>query len=158
MPKDATPTMTVVDRVMAGDAHQVWDVLSDGWLFPVWVVGATHMRDVDDTWPAPGAQLHHEVGAWPMSLSDTTQVIESDPGRRLVLRARAWPVGEAVIEITVEPHPDGASVQLAEGTSRGPAYLFDNPLQRKILKARNVETLRRLAAIVENRKQPSYQR
>src|SRR5436305_10536712 len=140
MPKDATPAMPVVDRGMAGDAHQVWDVLSDGWLFPVWVVGATHMRDVDDTWPAPGAQLHHEVGAGPMSLSDTTQVIESDPGRRLVLRARAWPVGEAVIEITVEPHPDGTFVRLAEGTSRGPAYLLDNPLQRKILKARNVET------------------
>jgi uncharacterized protein YndB with AHSA1/START domain len=158
MPKDGKPTMTVVDRVMAGDAQQVWDVLSDGWLFPVWVVGATHMRDVDDSWPEAGAELHPEVGAWPMSLSDTTQVVESEPKQRLVLRARAWPVGEALIEITLEAHRDGTLVRMAEGTSRGPAYLLDNPLQRKVLKARNVETLRRLAAIVENRKQPSYQR
>jgi uncharacterized protein YndB with AHSA1/START domain len=158
MPKDGTPTMTVVDRVMAGDAQQVWDVLADGWLFPVWVVGATHMRDVDASWPEPGAQLHHEVGAWPMSLSDTTQVVECEPMRRLVLRARAWPAGEALIEITTEPHPDGTFVRMAEGTSRGPAYLLDNPLQRRVLKARNVETLRRLAAIVENRKKPSNQR
>lgn len=158
MPKDAAPTMTTVDRVVGGDPRHVWEVLSDGWLFPVWVVGATHMRNVDGTWPEPGAKLHHEVGAWPVSLSDTTQVLESEPERRLVLRARAWPVGEAVIEITLEVHPDGTRVELSEGTSRGPAYLLDNPLQRKILKARNVETLRRLAAIVENRKQPSDQR
>jgi uncharacterized protein YndB with AHSA1/START domain len=158
MSKHGTPTMTVVDRVMAGDAQQVWDVLSDGWLFPVWVVGATHMRDVDASWPEPGAQLHHEVGAWPMSLSDTTEVVEREPMRRLVLRARAWPVGEALIEITTEPHEDGTLVRMAEGTSGGPAYLLDNPLQRKILKARNIEALRRLAAIVENRKKPTNQR
>jgi hypothetical protein len=93
-----------------------------------------------------------------MSLSDTTEVVAADPERRLVLKARAWPVGEACIEITLEKQPDGTRVQLAEGTSRGPAYLLDNPIQRKILQARNVETLRRLAAIVENRKQPSAQR
>jgi len=33
-------------------AEQVWDVLGDGWLYPLWVVGASRIRDVDDGWPA----------------------------------------------------------------------------------------------------------
>ena len=35
-------------------AKQVWDVLGDGWLYPLWVVGASRIRDVDDGWPAEG--------------------------------------------------------------------------------------------------------
>jgi uncharacterized protein YndB with AHSA1/START domain len=144
-------TMPIVDRVMSAPPEQVWDVLADGWLYPVWVVGATHMRDVDEHWPAAGARLHHQVGAWPLALSDTTRVLESDEPRRLVLEARAWPTGEARIEITVEPHAEGSLVRLAEGASAGPARVLDNPLQRRVLRARNVESLSRLAAIVENR-------
>jgi hypothetical protein len=35
---------------------QVFAVLRDGWTYPVWVVGASRMRDVDDGWPAPGTR------------------------------------------------------------------------------------------------------
>jgi len=143
--------MSTVERVLGGNPDQVWDVLSDGWLYPVWVVGATHMRDVDDNWPAEGAQLHHQVGAWPLMLADTTQVAHAEPPRRLVLQARAWPAGAARIEMTIEPHPEGALVRLAEAPARGPARWLDNPLFRKILVARNNESLFRLASIVEHR-------
>jgi uncharacterized protein YndB with AHSA1/START domain len=143
--------MTNVERVIKAGPDQVWHVLSDGWLYPVWVVGATHMRDVDETWPGEGARLHHQVGAWPVMITDTTQAVRAEPPRRLVLQARAWPAGSARIEITIEAHPDGARVQLAEAPARGPARWLDNPLLRKILAARNNESLVRLAAIVEHR-------
>ena len=57
--------MSVNTRVINATPAQVWEVLSDGWLYPLWVVGATRMRDVDDTWPLTGAKLHHSVGVWP---------------------------------------------------------------------------------------------
>lgn len=144
--------LSTVDRVISGDPDQVWEVLSDGWLYPVWVVGATHMRDVDDNWPGEGARLHHQVGAWPLLLADTTKVAAAEPARRLVLQARAWPVGAARIEIVIEPHPDGALVRMAEAPARGIARWLDNRLLRRFLIARNTECLMRLAAIVEHRR------
>ena len=33
-----------VSRVVQATPEQVWDVLADGWVYPVWVVGATRMR------------------------------------------------------------------------------------------------------------------
>ena len=82
-------------RVLATTPDRVWDVLADGWLYPLWVVGATRMREVDDGWPAPGTRLHHSVGVWPVVINDDTEVLECDPGKRLVLRAKGWPPGEA---------------------------------------------------------------
>lgn len=144
--------MSTVERVISASPDQVWEVLSDGWLYPVWVVGATHMRDVDDDWPAADAQLHHQVGAWPLLIADTTQVAHAEPARRLVLQARAWPFGAARIDMTLEPHSDGSLVRMAEAPVRGAARWLDNPVFRKLLIARNNECLVRLAAIVENRR------
>ena len=80
----------------------VWAVLADGWLYPLWVVGATRMRDVDASWPEPDTRLHHSVGAWPLVIDDETRVLECDPGRRLLLRARGWPMGQADVEVSLE--------------------------------------------------------
>ena len=143
--------MTVVEREIAATPHEVFDVLTDGWLLPTWVVGATHIRDVDDAWPAPQSRVHHQVGAWPFMISDTTAVVKCEPPRELVLQARAWPVGEARIELTVEAHNGGSIVRMAEAPSHGSARILDNPLQRRLLVARNRECLARLAAIAENR-------
>ncbi len=68
-------------RLMDATPEQVWKVLSDGWLYPLWVVGATRMRDVDEGWPAVGTRLHHSVGSWPLMLDDTTEVLESARAR-----------------------------------------------------------------------------
>ena len=50
-PIDATP-------------EQVFSVLADGWLYPSWVVGASRIRAVDDSWPSPGAELHFTCATW----------------------------------------------------------------------------------------------
>ena len=85
--------MSRTTRVVKASPDQVWEVLADGWLYPLWVVGASRMREVDDTWPAPGSRLHHSVGVWPALIDDTTVVVAVTPGRLLSLRARGWPAG-----------------------------------------------------------------
>ena len=87
--------MTRNERTIRALPDQVWDVLSDGWLYPVWVVGATRMRDVDGNWPEVGSCLHHSAGVWPLVVSDSTEVLENRPGSVLRMRARGWPIGEA---------------------------------------------------------------
>ena len=77
--------------------EQVFAVLADGWLYPSWVVGASRIRGVHETWPGEGAELHHSFGVWPVLINDKTVLLEWDPPRRAVLRAHGWPIGEAQV-------------------------------------------------------------
>ena len=143
--------MSTNSRKVAATPEQVWAVLADGWLYPLWVVGASRMREVDDTWPEPGACLHHSVGSWPLLVDDTTEVLECTPGSFLRLRARAWPGGEA--EVGISLHATGAETEIVmtEDAVTGPGRLVPKPLRDLPLTWRNVEALRRLAFVVERR-------
>lgn len=138
-------------RLVHATPEQVWAVLADGWLYPLWVVGASRMRDVDDHWPAVGAQLHHSVGSWPLLLDDTTEVLECTPGSLIRLRARAWPAGEAEVVIRLEASGTDTEVVIHEDAVSGPGRLVPKPLRDVQLAWRNVETLRRLAYVAERR-------
>jgi hypothetical protein len=138
-------------RWFACSTDQVWDVLSDGWLYPLWVVGASRIRDVDDGWPAEGRKLHHSFGVWPLVIDDTTEVIEIQPDQRIVLEARGWPVGTARVEITVQQDGNGSLVSIAEDVSSGPGQLVPQPIRVAAMDIRNKETLRRLAYLAEGR-------
>jgi len=131
---------------------KVWAVLSDGWLYPLWVVGASRMREVDDAWPAVGSRLHHSFGTWPVLIDDNTEVLDSDPGRFLRLRARGWPMGEAEVAITIAPSGPYSLVEISEEAVSGPGALVPKLVETPMIKWRNSETLRRLALISENRK------
>jgi uncharacterized protein YndB with AHSA1/START domain len=145
--------MSTTTRVMQATPDQVWAVLSDGWLYPLWVVGATRMRDVDDLWPDPGARLHHSVGTWPLTLDDITEVEECVAGSRLVLQAHAWPAGRAKVTITLRPQGAETEVVMEEHASAGPGAMVPKAMQDPLLMWRNVESLRRLAFLVERRQQ-----
>jgi hypothetical protein len=140
-----------VQRRLNSSPEHVFAVLRDGWTYPVWVVGASRMRSVDEGWPAPGTKLHHSFGVWPLLLNDTTEVLELDPGHRLVLEAGGWPIGNARVEITVEAAADGSLVSMAEDVSDGPARLVPQPVRVAGIDVRNRETLRRLALLAEGR-------
>lgn len=127
----------------------VFDVLSDGWLYPTWVVGAARIRKVDAEWPAEGSSIHHSVGSWPLLIDDTTTVLKFVPDEVLVLKARAWPGGEADVVIEVEPRPGGCQVSIYEDAVAGPGSWVPGPLRHAALKWRNTETLRRLAFLAE---------
>ena len=138
-------------RVIDATPEQVWAVLADGWLYPMWVVGATRMRNVDDNWPAERSQLHHSAGVWPAALDDETEVIASDPPSELRLRASGWPLGKAEVAISLTPAESGTTVSIEERATEGPGALVPRVVHDPLITWRNTETLRRLAFIVEGR-------
>lgn len=144
---------TVTHRIEA-PPDDVFTTLSDAWQLPLWVVGAVHIRAVEKDWPAPGAKMYHQVGGWPLTVSDSTQVLEIEAPTRLVLQGRAWPLGEARIELLLESDGDGSLVHMREAPTHGPPRLLDNPLLRRVLAARNRESLMRLAVLAERRHEP----
>ncbi|MBA2532302.1 MAG: SRPBCC family protein [Nocardioidaceae bacterium] len=143
--------MSSTTRTIHATPSQVWDVLADGWLYPVWVVGASRMREVEDTWPATGSKLHHSVGAWPLLIDDNTEVTQSEPGHVLALRGRGWPAGEVDVVIRLRAVGADTEVVIDEDAAAGPGLLIPKPLRALTLGWRNVETLRRLAYIAERR-------
>jgi uncharacterized protein YndB with AHSA1/START domain len=143
--------MSTRSRTIKATPERVWSVLADGWLYPLFVVGASRMRDVDDGWPAVGTRLHHSVGTWPLLIDDTTEVLEIEPDRRLVLLARGWPAGEAHVEFVLEQTGDETLVTIHEDATAGPGLLMPKPLRDVQLNLRNEETLQRLAYVVEGR-------
>ncbi|MEP6853421.1 MAG: SRPBCC family protein [bacterium] len=140
-----------VSRLIAGSPAKVWEVLSDGWLYTGWVVGAAHIRDVESGWPAAGTRLHHSVGGWPFLVSDYTTSLEAVPEQRLRLKARAWPFGEAEVRVELEPEGSGTTVSMFEKPTAGPGKWLHNPLQQRVLVARNKEALARLDSLVTRR-------
>jgi uncharacterized protein YndB with AHSA1/START domain len=130
---------------------QVWAVLSDGWLYASWVVGASRIRDVDADWPNEGAKIHHSVGAWPLLLDDETKVISSEPNTHLRLLARTRPLGEAIVDIDLTEPPDGAGTQIhmREDAINGVGKIVPSSVRQRALVPRNRESLRRLGYLAE---------
>jgi hypothetical protein len=144
-------SMSTYRRTIRASPDQVWSVLADGWLYPLFVVGASRMRDVDATWPEEGASIHHSVGSWPVLIDDATTVLACHPPTVLKLRARAWPTGEASVTFRLEPRGPETEVVIEEDVSGGPARLIPPFVRHPLLSWRNRETLRRLAFVVEGR-------
>ncbi|MCG8916543.1 SRPBCC family protein [Actinokineospora sp. PR83] len=144
--------MAEVTRDVDAPVSQVWDVIADGWSYAGWVVGASHIRKVDAGWPALGTRIHHSVGAWPVTIDDTTEVVRVDQGRMIELTARAWPTGEALVRLELEPQgPARTRMRMVEQARSGPARLLPKPVQDALLKPRNVEALSRLSDLVLRR-------
>ena len=140
-----------VQGYVAAPVDVAWAVLADGWGYASWVVGTTKIRSVEREWPAEGARLHHAVGSWPLVLKDETEVLVCEPGERLRMQARGWPVGEATIEIRLSPHRVGTFVRMDERPSAGPGRWVNNPLAELGLRWRLTETLDRFSRLAAGR-------
>jgi hypothetical protein len=147
--------MAVVTQHVLATPQEVFEILADGWRYPVWVVGASHVRAVETDWPAVGTRIHHSSGSWPLLLKDETRVEACDPPHHLVLLARGRPWGEARVDLRLTEQDGGTLVTLREEPVSGPGKWAHNPLTEALLKARNVETLARLAAMAERRSEPA---
>jgi hypothetical protein len=129
----------------------VWAVLEDAWSYGMWVVGAARIRDVEMHWPQVGSKIHHSVGAWPVLLSDHTEVERMEPNELLQLRVKAWPTGEGRVTLTIKPSGEGETeVAMEEQAISGPATLLPKPAQDFMLDMRNKEALLRLSYIAEH--------
>jgi uncharacterized protein YndB with AHSA1/START domain len=144
--------VTEVSRVVDAPPDAVFAVLADGWSYAGWVVGSSHIRDVDEGWPAVGTRIHHSVGPWPLHIQDVTTVRDVEPGLSLSLEAQGWPLGTAAVGLTLVPHGDGKTqVRMTEHIIRGPGKLLPAVLQALIVKPRNKESLARLADVATGR-------
>jgi uncharacterized protein YndB with AHSA1/START domain len=145
--------ITVSHEIAAGP-EDVFAVLADGWSYAGWVVGNSHVRDVDPGWPRVGTRIHHSAGAWPLQVEDTTEVVSVEPDRFLELDARLWLLGAATIRFTLTPFyvGFGTEVRMEEETVRGPTRLIPMAVQGMVLRARNRESLARLGDLAVGRR------
>lgn len=141
-----------ISREVDASVQEVWDVLADGWLYPLWVVGAARMRNVDHGWPEVGTRLHHSVGNWPFLLDDKTEVLEVREPTMLRLKTHGWPAGAAEVILDVEDLGGGRSrVSIREDAVDGPGSKVPKPVRQLGIGPRNRETMRRLALLTEGR-------
>jgi uncharacterized protein YndB with AHSA1/START domain len=131
--------------------EQVWAVLAEPKHYPDWVVGASAIRDADPGFPAPGTRFHHRVGFGPLKIDDHSEAVEAEPPRRLKLRAKARPLGTAFVTLVLEPTARGTHVTMYEEPADLLSRVVYNPITDLLLHGRNVESLRRLKALVEAR-------
>jgi hypothetical protein len=142
-------------KIVDATPEQILAVLGDGWNYADWVVGAVHIRAVDATWPSVGSRVHHKVGMWPLTIADATEVLDYDPVGHMTLKARAWPAGEARVDLTWQPTSSGRTrVVMTEQFTKGPALALRNKVNDLLLNRRNVEALDRLADLTRRYRAP----
>lgn len=130
--------------------NEVFAVLADADQYPRWVVGAAGIRDQDEEFPAAGSRFHHEVGPWPLNVRDYTEVLEVEGPHRLVLKAKARPLGTARIELELQESEGGTELSMEEVPGdRATSLVLSNPLADTALRVRNAEALARLKRLVE---------
>lgn len=141
--------MTENERLVRAGVENVFAILTDGWSYAGWVVGASRVRAVDAGWPEPGRNIHHSVGTWPLVIDDTTTALEYEPLSRLKLKVRVWPAGAGEVEFQATESPGGCRLVMLEQVTSGVAAMLPSSVNDAILRARNAETLRRLALLAE---------
>lgn len=140
--------MAVNEITVAAPAQAVWDVLADPAAYAGWVVGTKQIRDADEGFPAPGTRLYHTVGAGPLTLSDSTRVVQSEAPTLLVLDARLGPLGAARVQIELFEQNGSTRVVLVEDGSRGPNRILSRAGDL-VLRGRNRWSLDRLKELAE---------
>jgi uncharacterized protein YndB with AHSA1/START domain len=125
---------------------RVWAVLADGGRYAEWVIGAQEAA-ADESWPAEGAVLEHRSGLGPVGVEDETTVVETEPPRLLVLRARLGPFGEVEIRLELTAVDGGTKVTMDEAATSGALDIL--PGSDLALTARNALALRRLKRLAE---------
>jgi uncharacterized protein YndB with AHSA1/START domain len=134
---------------IAASPDEVFAVLANSENYGDWVVGSDTIRDADATWPRVGSRFHHRIGFGPFKINDHTEVIEVDAPHRLIMHARARPLGTARISILLRHHDGGTRVTMIESAGDHLSRLILNPVTDPLVHLRTVEALRRLKRIVE---------
>ncbi|MET9268169.1 SRPBCC family protein [Kribbella sp. NPDC003557] len=141
--------MSENECLIDASVDDVFAILTDGWSYAAWVVGASRIRDVDAPWPEAGGRIHHSVGAWPLVIDDTTTALEYEPARRLKLQVRVWPAGHGEVEFVATETPTGCRLVMTEKATSGPISLLPTAVADVALHPRNAESLRRLKLLAE---------
>lgn len=129
-----------------------WEVLASPREYGYWVTGANEVEDADPHWPAQGAVFRHKQGLWPFHLRDTTEVLVCRPPHRLELEVRVRPLLVARVVLSLQPEAGGARVWMDEIPTGGAlAMPLRVPPGPQAIRARNLESLRRLRRLADER-------
>ena len=140
--------MTENEIWVAAPPEAVWAVLASPARYSDWVVGTADSYAAAGAWPEPGAELRYDVGVGPFKVGDRTRVLESEPRRRLLLRAELGPLGAIGIGIELEPSGDGTRVTMRERAVEGVANATE-PVADTVNAARVAWSLSRLKELAE---------
>src|SRR5687767_1298207 len=141
--------MATTERTRDAPAGDVFHVLADPESYAHWVVGANEIRAYDDDWPRVGSTFHHTQGKWPLTVKDTSSVIEAEPDRRLVLEVRTRPFVVAKVELELTPQDGKTHIRMVESPIGGFLKPLNNPLLELATRLRNKRGLGRLARLAE---------
>jgi uncharacterized protein YndB with AHSA1/START domain len=151
---DKTRTERFVDVaeneiVIEAPRERVFGILADPDRYAEWVVGTARVRDADSSWPAPASQLHHSVGAEPLTVDDRTEVLECEAPERLVLLAHIGPAGSFRVELVLRDEGTATHVTMREDAVEGVSRLA-GPATGALLTLRNALSLDRLKKLAES--------
>ena len=142
--------MTENEILIAAPRERVFAVLADPVSYADWVVGAKQVRDAQGDWPAVGSRIHHFIGAGPVTIDDSTEVVECEPPERLVLRARLGPLGDFEVVLRLDDvQGDVTKVTMLEGPVEGISR-FAGPAGDAFGHLRNALSLARLKDLAES--------
>lgn len=145
--------MATVRRTIHRPPDAVFAALTTPETYPHWLVGCREIRSVDADWPEPGQSFHHRVGlVGPITVADTTEVVEIESPRRLSLEVRARPVGRGRATFTLEPAPaTGGPPATLLALEEAPIGLLapTKPLADLLTAHRNQRSLANLADYLE---------
>lgn len=147
-------TESTTSTVLPLDREAAFELICDASSYPRWLVGAQHIRWVDDAWPGVGAAFGHRVGAGPVTVPGTTTVQRASRPDELVLAAGMGPFGEATVRFRLSATDGGTRVELAEEPARGLAALagrLARPVVSGLLWGRNAISLSKLAELALER-------
>jgi uncharacterized protein YndB with AHSA1/START domain len=141
--------MATTRTQIAASPDEVFAALANPENYGDWVVGSDTIRDADPAWPKVGSRFHHRIGVGFLKVNDHTEVIEVAPPHRLVLHAKARPLGTATVTMVLAERDGGTAVTMTEVAGDRLSRLALNRLTDPVIHLRNVEALRRLKRIVE---------
>jgi uncharacterized protein YndB with AHSA1/START domain len=141
--------MATTRTQMAASPDEVFAALANPENYGDWVVGSDTIRDADPAWPKVGSRFHHRIGFGLLKVNDNTEVLEVEPPHRLVMHARARPLGSAKVTMLLTAHDGGTDVTMIEVAGDRLSGLALNRFTDPLIHLRNREALRRLKRIVE---------
>ena len=141
--------MATTERLIDASAQNVFRVLADPESYAHWVVGSNEIRAYDQDWPRVGSTFHHTQGKWPLTVKDTSSVLEADHDRRLVLEVRTRPFVVAKVELELTPQNGKTQVRMTESPTGGVLKPLNNPVLEYLTHLRNRRGLGRLARLAE---------
>jgi hypothetical protein len=132
-------------------ARDAFAVVADPETYPRWLVGASAIREVDETWPRPGSRFEHLVGFGRLRIADHTEVLDFEQNALLRLQVRARPLISAIVTFRVMGCDSSCVITLEEEPAVRVVGTLVRPVMDPTIHVRNHRSLRLLEQVIRER-------